>query len=77
MRWAPAAKFLIAPLTQTNINAFGWVDALLILAILLAVVVPLSYVLKGKTADHGAQTEKAESSFKHLTERGSIRAICI
>ena len=44
-------QILIAPLTQTNINAFGWVDALLILAILLAVIVPLSYVLKGKTAD--------------------------
>ena len=42
-------QILIAPLTQTNINAFGWVDALIILAILLAVIVPLSYVLKGKT----------------------------
>ena len=59
-------QILIAPLTQTNINAFGWVDALLILAILLAVIVPLSYVLKGKTADHGAQKAKAESLLQTL-----------
>ena len=59
-------QILIAPLTQSNINTFGWVDALLILAILLALIVPLSYVLKGKTSDDKLKKGKAESLFQAL-----------
>ena len=59
-------QILIAPLTQVNIISFGWVDALLILAILLAVIVPLSYVLKGKTSDHAPQKAQAESLLQAL-----------
>ncbi|MBO22037.1 MAG: MFS transporter [Rhodospirillaceae bacterium] len=54
-------QILIAPLSQTTINAFGWVDALLILAVMLAVIVPLAYVLKGKTEDMSVKRAQAES----------------
>ena len=41
-------QILIAPLTQTNINAFGWVDALLILAGPVTVVPLLLFALAAR-----------------------------
>ena len=52
----------IAPLNQYNINAFGWSESLLIMCVLLGLIVPLAYVLKGRTVDQSAKTEQAENN---------------
>ena len=59
-------QILIAPLNQFTINAFGWVDAILILAILLGIIIPLAIVLKGKTADHSAGRQQSEGVVEAL-----------
>lgn len=59
-------QILIAPLNQFNINNFGWVNAVLILTIFLAVVIPLAIVLKGRAADHSAAREHTESMWQAL-----------
>ena len=59
-------QIVIAPLTQLNINVFGWVDALVILSILLALIVPMSYILKGKTGSQGPQNKQAETLLQTL-----------
>lgn len=59
-------QILIAPLNQLSINAFGWSDALLILAILLSLIVPLSFVLRGKSDDLSAGRRQAESLLQAL-----------
>ena len=48
-------QILMAPLNQFTINSYGWQDALLILAVMLLMIVPLAYVLRGKTSDEAAQ----------------------
>ena len=52
--------------SQYNINVFGWSDSLLIMCVLLALIVPLAYVLKGKTVDQSANKEQAESLLQVL-----------
>ena len=59
-------QILIAPLNQFTINAFGWVDAVVILAVLLGLIMPLAIVLKGKTSDHSAGREQTESLLQTL-----------
>ena len=45
-------QILIAPLNQFTINTFGWDNAFLILAMLLAFILPLAFALKGKSSDN-------------------------
>lgn len=59
-------QILLAPLNQFNIINFGWVGALIILAVMISIIVPLAYVLKGKTSDHTASKEQAESLLQAL-----------
>lgn len=59
-------QILIAPLNQYNINVFGWSDSLLIMCVLLALIIPLAYFLKGKTVDQSANKEQAESLLQVL-----------
>jgi len=59
-------QIVIAPTAQLSINAFGWVDAMLLLAILLALVVPMAYILKGKTEDDSLKREQSESLLQTL-----------
>lgn len=59
-------QILLAPLNQYNIISYGWVDALLILAAMIAMIVPLAYVLRGKTSDHSASREQAETLLQTL-----------
>lgn len=59
-------QILIAPLNQLTINAFGWVDAILILAILMGIIIPLSYVLKGRTSDNSAARAHTESLWQAI-----------
>ncbi len=61
-------QILIAPFNQYTITTFGYVDALLILAIMLCLIVPLAYVLKGKTSDHSAGAEAAQSLMDALNK---------
>ena len=59
-------QILIAPLNQFTINSFGWVNAILILAILLAIIIPLAMVLRGKTSDHTPGRAQAETLLQAL-----------
>jgi predicted MFS family arabinose efflux permease len=47
-------QFLLLPFTQVTMGTVGWVGALLILAVLAALIVPLSAALAGKPAESGA-----------------------
>jgi MFS family permease len=42
-------QFIFAPIGQGFIGAFGWQSALIYLAVILALVIPLAYALRGKT----------------------------
>ena len=59
-------QILLAPLNQFNISQFGWVNALLILGVLISLIVPLAYVLRGKTEDHSAGRQQAETLLQIL-----------
>ena len=59
-------QILIAPFNQYTINTFGWSDAILIMAVLLSFILPLAYVLKGRTKDHSASRQQAESLLQTL-----------
>ena len=45
-------QFIFAPIGQGFINAFGWQSALTYLALILALVVPLTAALRGKAETH-------------------------
>ncbi len=60
-------QIFIAPLNQVSINMFGWVNALTILAIMIGVIVPLAFLLKGKSGDGmAAGKEQAVSLLQTL-----------
>jgi MFS family permease len=44
-------QILLAPFNQFTINTYGWQDALMILAVMLLLTVPLAYILRGKNSD--------------------------
>ena len=44
-------QILLAPLNQFTINTYGWQEALLILAVMLMLTIPLAYILRGKNSD--------------------------
>lgn len=46
-------QFLLLPFTQLTMGLFGWAGALLVLALLAALIVPLSAALAGKPAESG------------------------
>jgi MFS family permease len=50
-------QFLFAPIGQGFIGAFGWQTALLYLAALLVMVIPLTYALRGRTASGTGQAD--------------------
>ncbi len=54
-------QIVIAPINQLTINAFGWVDAIVILALMLVVIIPLAFTLKGRSTDHSAGRQAAET----------------
>lgn len=63
-----AGQILIAPLNQFTINSLGHVDALLILAAMLGLIIPLAFALKGKTSDQSAGAEAAQSLYDALSK---------
>ncbi|MDB5623748.1 MAG: transporter [Devosia sp.] len=42
-------QFIFAPISQGFINSFGWQTALLYLGMMLVLIIPLSYALRGRT----------------------------
>jgi len=48
-------QILLAPLNQFTINEYGWQDALSILAVMLLLIIPLAYFLRGKNSDDSEQ----------------------
>jgi MFS family permease len=71
-------QFLFAPISQGFISAFGWHSALIYLAGALLLVVPLTYALRGKTAN---PTGQADLPFMRALARawgyGSYRLLVI
>jgi predicted MFS family arabinose efflux permease len=67
-------QFAIAPLGQGLITAFGWQQALLYLACTLIAVIPLAYLLKGRTEAAAGQAEMdavtaLRQAFRHRSYR--------
>ncbi len=54
-------QILIAPLNQFTINAFGWIDALIVMAVLMGIIIPLSVILTGRS-DGGASSAKGRAT---------------
>jgi MFS family permease len=50
-------QFAFAPLGQTFISNFGWQSALLYLAIILVLVIPLAFALRGRTENPVGQAD--------------------
>lgn len=50
-------QFIFAPIGQGFISAFGWQSALLYLAAILVLVIPLAYALRGKTENATGQAD--------------------
>jgi|TARA_B100001971_G_C18190250_1_gene538161 MFS family permease len=59
-------QILLVPLTQFNIINFGWVGALVILSAMIVLIMPLAYFLRGKTSDHSAAKQQAETLLQTL-----------
>lgn len=63
-------QILIAPFNQFTINALGWVDALVILALMVGIIVPLAYFLRGKTGEAvTTQNERQAESLMQTLNR--------
>ena len=54
-------QILLAPFNQYTINTYGWQEALIILAVIISFIVPLAYILRGKSSDHSAVKQNAET----------------
>lgn len=65
-------QVLFSPLTQSWINAFGWHDALLILAMTAFVIIPLAFVLPSDTSAKG-EADSQQSLSHALREAASHR----
>jgi MFS family permease len=50
-------QFAFAPISQGFINAFGWQTALIYLGVLLLLIVPLSFALRGRTENTPGQAD--------------------
>ena len=50
-------QFAFAPISQGFINAFGWHTALVYLGVLLLLIVPLSFALRGRTENTPGQAD--------------------
>jgi MFS family permease len=50
-------QFAFAPISQGFINAFGWQTALVYLGMLLLLIIPLSFVLRGRTESTPGQAD--------------------
>ena len=50
-------QFIFAPISQGFISAFGWQTALLYLAGMLVLVIPLTYALRGRTENSSGQAD--------------------
>ena len=59
-------QILVVPFNQYTINAFGWSEAIVIMSVVMVVIIPLAYVLKGKTEDHSVGREQAASLLQVL-----------
>ncbi|WP_424983021.1 MFS transporter [Maritalea sp. S77] len=68
-----AGQFVFAPVGQQLINGFGWQNALLIFAITLLAIIPLSFFLRGKT-EHQEDDGRDMPLFETLREAFKYRS---
>ncbi|NQV55519.1 MAG: MFS transporter [Rhodospirillales bacterium] len=59
-------QIMLAPFNQFAINEFGWVTAIIIVAAMIGLTVPLAYVLRGNSTDGDGAREHTESLLQAL-----------
>jgi MFS family permease len=71
-------QFAFAPISQGFINAFGWQTALLYLGMLLLLIVPLSFALRGRSESVAGQADlKFMEALAKAWGHGSYRLLVI
>lgn len=72
-------QFIFAPLGQAFINSFGWQMALIYIAGLVLLIIPLSLALRGKSAEvqEGEADLKFMQALAHAWGHGSYRLLVI
>lgn len=71
-------QFVFAPIGQGFIGAFGWQTALLYLAIILALALPLTFALRGKTESPAGQADlKFMEALSRAWGYGSYRLLVV
>ena len=70
-------QILVVPFNQYTINAFGWSEAILIMSVVMVVIIPLAYVLKGKTEDHSVGRSKRKAFSRCWIVRANIQVTFI
>jgi MFS family permease len=64
-------QFTLLPLTQVLISALGWQHALLVLAAIASIIIPLTLALVSKPAESAAQTQSlGEALHEAMREKG-------
>ena len=63
-------QFIMLPYGQALISGFGWLNALLVLAISVFLIVPLAYALPGKPAAHASSQSMGEALREAVAHRG-------
>jgi len=64
-------QFAILPITQLMISSFDWRNALIGLAVIAALIVPLAFFMRGKAPAHaGPQQSLGEALHEAVRERG-------
>jgi MFS family permease len=70
-------QFAILPITQLMISSVDWRNALLGLALIAALIVPLAFFMRGKAPAHaGAQQSLGEALHEAVRERGFHLLVC-
>jgi MFS family permease len=54
-------QIFLAPFNQYAINSFGWVTALIIVAAMIGLIIPLAYILRGNSGPGDGAREHTES----------------
>ena len=63
-------QFIMLPYGQALISGFGWLNALLVLAISVFLIVPMAYALPGKPAAHASSQSMGEALREAAAHRG-------
>ena len=69
-------QFIMVPLGQAFLAAYGWSTVLLILAVVILATLPIAFVLKGKPADGPSEQSLGEALREARDHRGYRLLVC-